>query len=219
MPKSNQLSPRSLSLELEMAIRGYQRICTLQSAATPARCREACPSSQCLARRARTMRPTWGNTRTHVSNDITRPSPSRRRGLSCSRKVVVFFLETTRRKICNARASRTISRQIPFSPAKMANEKCIIATRATGNETERSSLFSTELSPFISIYRLFSSAESLFRSFSLFLPLFTFLAPRAPLPYKLISRLAGASAAGAEQLNSLFPFTYPFVSTFTFIFE
>jgi len=212
MPKSNQLSPR---VELEMAIRGYQRICTLQSAATPARCREACPSSQCVARRARTIRPTWGNTRTHVSDDITRPSPRRRRGLSCSRKVVVFFWKRLEGESLQHPSTKNDFAPNSFLPAKMANAKFITAT---GNETERSSLFSTKLSPFISIHR-FSSAESLFRSFSLFLSLFTFLAPRAPLPYKLISRLAGTSAAGAEQLNSLFPFTYPFVSTFTFIFE
>ena len=50
----------------------------------------------------------------------------------------------------------------------------------------------------------------------------------ASLPYKLISYHSSHShsstfpplrAARAEQLNSLFPFTYPFVSTFTFIFE
>lgn len=64
---------------------------------------------------------------------------------------------------------------------------------------------------FLSLFFSLSSALSL----SPFLFLFTFLA--APLPYKLISRLPGT--AGAEQLNSLFPFTYPFVSTFTFIFE
>jgi len=74
----------------------------------------------------------------------------------------------------------------------------------------------------VSIYCSFSHPLSLpsfsfsfFLSFSLYLFLFTFLA--APLPYKLISRLPRTD--GAEQLNSLFPFTYPFVSTFTFIFE
>lgn len=115
MPKSNQLSPR---VELEMAIRGYQRICTLQSAATPARCREACPSSQCVARRARTIRPTWGNTRTHVSDDITRPSPRRRRGLWCSRKVVVFFWKRLEGESPTSEHQERISRQIPFSPKK-----------------------------------------------------------------------------------------------------
>lgn len=75
MPKSNQLA----RMELEMALRGYQRICTLhrlQPLPCPAqtRCREACPSSQCRPRRARTMRRRWGNTRTHISDDITRPS-------------------------------------------------------------------------------------------------------------------------------------------------
>lgn len=72
----------------------------------------------------------------------------------------------------------------------------------------------------ISVYRFFIPPPpplslSFFLSFSVYLFLFTFLA--APLPYKLISRLPRTD--GVEQLNSLFPFTYPFVSTFTFIFE
>lgn len=98
------------------------------------------------------------------------------------------------------------------------------------DNSKRGDLLSTQNSSFISLRRSglpLRSSVSIYRSFStlfpflfflffsLYLFLFAFLA--APLPYKLISRLPRTD--GAEQLNSLFPFTYPFVSTFTFIFE
>lgn len=141
-------------MELEMAIRGYQRICTLQSAATPARCREACPSSQCRARRARTMRPTWGNTRTHVSDDITRPSsprPPKRPfvlakcvGTHAGRKVVFWKWEEDLQQ-----------RELFCTNFFFPKNSELKIYQATGNETERaqrSSLFSTKLSSFISLH-------------------------------------------------------------------
>lgn len=66
MPKSNQLA----RMELEMALRGYQRICTLHRlqplpCSGQTQCREAYPSSQYRPRRARTMR-RRGETREHT---------------------------------------------------------------------------------------------------------------------------------------------------------
>lgn len=157
-------------MELEMAIRGYQRICTLQSAATPARCREACPSSQCRARRARTMRPTWGNTRTHVSDDITRPSPrppkrpfvlAKCAGTHAAQSRC--FLETTEEERKHQERFRAESFFFP-QKRRIKNLSC-----TTGSETERSSLFSTKKTLVFhpATLILFSSIASLYRSFSI----------------------------------------------------
>lgn len=131
-------------------------------------------------------------------------------------KSCCFFLETIGRKVSPTSEHQERFRAKFLSPRK--NGECKIYYSDWERDRTILSIFDKALAFHLDTPALVRR-ESLFRSFSLFLSLFTFLAPRAPLPYKLISRLAGTSAAGAEQLNSLFPFTYPFVSTFTFIFE
>lgn len=172
--------------------------------------------------------PTWGNTRTHVSDDITRPSPRPGRETFVPAKCAgthagkaVAFPEAMSTKDRASRARKGISQN---DELKIYHVRMRRRTRRGGllfSTRNRTRLLFRYVDPvFLRLYpSLFFPSPSpqpfLFLSFSFYLFLFTFLA--APLPYKLISRLPRTD--GAEQLNSLFPFTYPFVSTFTFIFE
>lgn len=216
-------------MELEMALRGYQRICTLhrllQPPAAEAGRREACPSSQCRPRRARTMR-RRGETREHTYRMILLdPRP---RYTVPARET--FVAREMRR---HARGKVVVSRETKRSRASDRATEEIVGNDELKSYHARAAVFyfrpatprrfflrsSTSLSIYRSCPNPFplpaSRSVALFRFLSFHLFLFTFLA--APLPYKLISRLPRTD--GAEQLNSLFPFTYPFVSTFTFIFE